>query len=107
MHLTAYIHIYLYLSGDRAMQASSLTRRGVIENSNQRYRCTQQRPRHFLLAAQCSSFLDKLHSLVSLFIMRLIHRLLTAMIRYDTRCYFNVRSKADISQLNLPHGTDN
>ena len=28
-------------------------------------------------------------------------------IRYDTRCYFNVRSKANISQLNLPHGTDN
>ena len=28
------------------------------------------------------------------------------VIRYDTRCYFNVRSKADISQLNLPHGTD-
>ena len=26
---------------------------------------------------------------------------------YDKRCYFNVRSKADISQLNLPHGTDN
>jgi len=26
---------------------------------------------------------------------------------YDTRCYFNVRSKADISQLNLPHGTNN
>ena len=26
-------------------------------------------------------------------------------IRYDTRCYFNVRSKADTSQLNLPHGT--
>ena len=31
----------------------------------------------------------------------------TFTIRYDTRCYFNVRSKADISQLNLPHGTDN
>jgi len=28
-------------------------------------------------------------------------------IRYDTRCYFNVRLKADMSQLNLPHGTDN
>ena len=28
-------------------------------------------------------------------------------IRYDTRCYINVRSKADRSQLNLPHGTDN
>jgi len=29
----------------------------------------------------------------------------TCTIRYDTRYYFNVRSKADISQLNLPHGT--
>ena len=28
-------------------------------------------------------------------------------VRCDARCYFNVRSKADISQLNLPHGTDN
>jgi len=28
-------------------------------------------------------------------------------IRYDTRCYFNVLSKADMSRLNLPHGTDN
>jgi len=26
-------------------------------------------------------------------------------IRYDMRCYFNVRSIADISQLNLLHGT--
>ena len=25
-------------------------------------------------------------------------------IRYDQRCYFNVRSKANMSQLNLPHG---
>ena len=30
-----------------------------------------------------------------------------SLLRYDTRCYINVRSKADISQLNLPHGTDN
>jgi len=28
-------------------------------------------------------------------------------IRHDTRCYFNVRSKADTSQLNLPHGNNN
>ena len=28
-------------------------------------------------------------------------------IRYDTRCNFNVRSKADMSRLNLPHGNDN
>jgi len=27
--------------------------------------------------------------------------------RYDTRCYYNVRSKADTNQLNVPHGTDN
>ena len=26
---------------------------------------------------------------------------------YDTRCYFNVGSKADMSQLNLPRGTNN
>jgi len=26
---------------------------------------------------------------------------------YDTRCYINVRSKANMSQLNLPHGADN
>jgi len=30
-----------------------------------------------------------------------------ATIRYDTRCYFNVRLKSDMSQLNLPHGTNN
>jgi len=35
----------------------------------------------------------------------LFHSRLT--IRYDTRCYFNVRSKADISRLNLAHGNDN
>jgi len=29
------------------------------------------------------------------------------LIRYDTRCYFNVRSKADMSRLNLRHGDDN
>jgi len=28
-------------------------------------------------------------------------------IGYDTRCYINVRSKANMSQLNLPHGADN
>ena len=33
----------------------------------------------------------------------------TIRYRYDrpTRCYFNVHSKADMSQLNLPHGIDN
>ena len=28
----------------------------------------------------------------------------TTTIQYDTRCYFNVRSKADMSRINLPHG---
>ena len=26
--------------------------------------------------------------------------------RYDTRCYFNGQSKADMSKLDLPHGTN-
>jgi len=36
-----------------------------------------------------------------------ISEIYSVPIRYDTIRYFNVRSKADISQLNLPHGTDN
>ena len=28
-------------------------------------------------------------------------------IRYNTRCYFDVQSKADVGQLNLQHGTNN
>jgi len=28
---------------------------------------------------------------------------LSEEIRYDTRCYFNVRSKADMIRLNIPH----
>ena len=35
------------------------------------------------------------------------NRKLQNTIRYDTRCYFNVRSKADMSHLNLPPGNDN
>ena len=46
---------------------------------------------------------DTLVSDQSLVLLHVLH----ITIRYDTRCYFNVRSKADISQLNLPHGTDN
>ena len=38
--------------------------------------------------------------------LRKIHSTSIAIL-YDTRCYFNVRSKADMSQLNLPHGNDN
>ena len=30
----------------------------------------------------------------------------TYITQYDTTCYSNVRSKADMSQLNLTHGTD-
>jgi len=36
-----------------------------------------------------------------------VNLLVKYTIRYDTRCYFNVRSKADISRLNLPYGNDN
>ena len=31
----------------------------------------------------------------------------SSTIRYYSRCYSNVRSKADMSQLNLPHGNNN
>jgi len=34
-------------------------------------------------------------------------RRLLYTIQYNTRCHFDVRSKADMSQLNLPHRTDN
>jgi len=33
--------------------------------------------------------------------------LLYDTIRYDTSCFFNVRSKADVVQRNPPHGTKN
>ena len=39
-------------------------------------------------------------------VLQLLKRRLT-QIRCDTRCYFNVRSKADTSQLTVPHGTNN
>jgi len=47
---------------------------------------------------------------VTLSILRPYHRFLNCAdspcnrpaVRYDAICYFNVRSKADISQLNLP-----
>ena len=32
-----------------------------------------------------------------------LHDALLVTLRYDSRRYFNVRSKADISQLDLPH----
>ena len=36
-----------------------------------------------------------------------IQPILLLTIRYDMRCYFNVRSKADIGRLNLPHVASN
>jgi len=40
-------------------------------------------------------------------ILSAIQRAAQTVLRYDTRCCFNVRSKADMSRLNLPHGADN
>jgi len=36
-----------------------------------------------------------------------IQLILNDTIQYDTRCYFNVHSKVDMSQLNLLHRNDN
>jgi len=35
------------------------------------------------------------------------HCLLVNTVRYDTRCYLNMRSEADTSQLTIPQGTNN
>jgi len=40
-------------------------------------------------------------------LQELVDRLDRVSRKYDTRCYFNVRSKADMNRLNLPHGDDN
>ena len=42
-------------------------------------------------------------------IVLIFHRFYNSFstIRYEMRCYFNVRSEADMGQLNLPHGTKN
>ena len=45
-----------------------------------------------------------LHALAHDGTTTVLHAPHISCIRYDTRCCFNVRSKADISQLNLPHG---
>jgi len=50
----------------------------------------------------------KAHSILRIFCCYTMHNFVRYdTIRYDTRCYFNVRSKANMSQFNLPHGTDN
>ena len=63
---------------------------------------TTGRPDVMLLGGIFLSLLEKKHSSA----LRKIHSKSIAIL-YDTRCYFNVRSKADMSQLNLPHGNDN
>ena len=45
---------------------------------------------------QGMNYFEKIYPMCSLFFS------LSLADEYDTRCYFNVRSKADISQLNLP-----
>jgi len=35
------------------------------------------------------------------------NHIILRFLRYDTRGYFNVRSKADMSRFDLPHGNDN
>jgi len=57
-----------------------------------------------LMLLGCSVF-RRIHCLPTqcvLYSLPLIHT-----IRCATRCYFNVRSKSDMSWLNLPHGTNN
>ena len=62
--------------------------------------------------SQQKIFGRNLRSICSRFVAHFVNflcreRLFDFMVNYDTRCYFNVRSQADMSQLNLPHGTNN
>ena len=36
-----------------------------------------------------------------------VRQVATVMARYDTRCCYNMQSTAGMSQLNLPHATNN
>ena len=58
--------------------------------------------RHWVTGRFCRS-----HITVVIVNNALTRRRCVRIVRYDTRRYFNVRSKADTSQLNLPHGTNN
>jgi len=60
---------------------------------------------HHHQVAPASSLLADLHKGMSCRRESVVHTFYTYFItiRYDTRCHFNVRSKADTSQLNLPH----
>jgi len=49
---------------------------------------------------------DTTHTRARQFYLTALFRTLYDTIRYDMRYYFNVRSKADMSELYLPHGTD-
>ena len=60
-----------------------------------------------LLTATSTFGLGRRHWLLTVVdAVNMMNRFLSncAVLRYDARCYFNVRSKADMSQLNLPHG---
>jgi len=62
---------------------------------------TQIKPR-YLNNDVCSLIPGAFSSLTLLVGRQEWHPTSKKLIRYDTRCYFNVRSKADTSQLNLP-----
>ena len=62
-----------------------------------------QRPRRHAARSQSTLLDAPQHHRAPIY--RISHGNLT--IQYDTRCYFNVRSKADMSQLNLLHRNNN
>ena len=56
---------------------------------------------------QCVLVVAVMTMLVAVILIVVCEFTASAGLRYDTRCYFKVRSKADMSQLNLPHRTNN
>ena len=78
-----------------AAAVARTTRNAAVSHAD-RHRDTTQQPRGTLTTSAYSGEVFGVHNFK-----------ISCTIRYDTRCYINVRSKANMSQLNLPHGTDN
>ena len=99
-------------AGRETAGVSSRDRVDRVQRNRRKY--ARQLNRH------CSDVMDELHKYFRVMQRRLDHPLRdledirtykvvldSDTVRYDTRCYFNVQSKADMSHLNLPHGTNN
>jgi len=98
--------LYLPSTNAKSPTGKKLTKTFSILHNVHLYTTLQKKtvkPVHF---TQIYQYTGSLTELSNVFKVPPFPFQVTHLVRYDTKCYFNVRSKADISQLNLPHGTD-